>query len=157
MIPLAVTGYFGLQHAVGPLLRDTVGHNLLPGLGLWGQEPLRPWLFPLSLPLVWLASRFAAAGATSRTVAFCRSFLLSAGLFYVAVLYCGSPVVGAESWQPVLPFVGLFAAALTSAGRRFAACRCAAPTCSAAGPLAGSWRSRWRIVWPRAETTCGAS
>ncbi len=112
VIPVALACVFGSQHALGPLVRDTVSYNLLPGLGAWGDAPLRPWLFPLSLPLVWLATRLAIAGASSRAVAASRCFLVSAWLFYAAVLYCGSPLVQAESLQPVLPLAGLFAAAL---------------------------------------------
>jgi len=111
-MPLAIAGFFGSQHALGPLMRDAIAHNLLPGLGLWGRERLRPWLFPLSVPLVWLAGRGVAEGAPSRGVAARRCALVSAGLFYVALLACGSPLVESESWQPVLPLLALLGAAL---------------------------------------------
>ena len=112
VVPAVVAGFFASQDALGPLVRDAVAHNLLPGLGLWGQERLRPWLFPLSLPLVWLAARLVATDAPNGAVAAGRAFVISAGLFYAAVLYCGSPLVDSESWQPVLPLAALFAAAL---------------------------------------------
>ena len=74
VVPLVVVGWFASQGALEPMIRCTVGYNVVPGLGLWGRAPLRPLGLLLGAPLVgalavWAGRHVASAADARRSVA----------------------------------------------------------------------------------------
>jgi len=90
----------------------TIGHNLVPNLGLWGTGLHRMWIFPAAfLGLVGLAillTRTSKDPGRPR-----RVFLLLLTGFYLAIVYAFWPLITKQDFLPSTPLVALIAVAGT--------------------------------------------
>src|SRR5262249_25135267 len=59
--PMLLAGGFAAGGAWQPFVYGTVQHNLLPGIGRWGQSPYERWLFLPATALVWGGGKLIVA------------------------------------------------------------------------------------------------
>jgi hypothetical protein len=110
VVPGLIVGFNLLHHALGPLVYCVVGHNVVPGLGLWGR---RAWLPLLMVPavtiLVWVAT-FILRSASHPRVGARRSVLFLTATIYWLEISTLWPIATRQDWLPFIPM----AAALSS-------------------------------------------
>jgi len=112
VVPLLVVGLFWRLHALRSLLYCTVGHNLVPNLGLWGGASHRMWIFPAAfLGLAGFAIALTRILGTSARPRQLLVFLMTG--FYLALVYAFWPLITKQDFLPSTPLVALLAVAGT--------------------------------------------
>jgi len=112
VVPVLVLGVFWQLHALQSLVYCTVGHNLVPSLGLWGSASHRMWIFPAAIlglaGLVMALPRIFGRPARPRQA---LVFLMTG--FYLALVHAFWPLVTKQDFLPSTPLVVLLGVAGT--------------------------------------------
>jgi len=112
VVPLLVLGAFWRLHALPSLVYCTVGHNLVPNLGLWRTASHRIWIFPVAfLGLAGLAIAFTRVPGKPARAGQILVFLMTG--FYMALLDAFWPLITKQDFLPSTPLVVLLAVAGT--------------------------------------------
>src|SRR5689334_5316889 len=112
VVPSVVVAAFARLGALEPMIRCTVGYNVVPGLGLWGTAPLRPLGFLLGLPVlgalvIWVRRSEAEPGAAGRI-----ALLLAATGFAHLAIETLWPLVVRGDMLPIWPVETILGAAV---------------------------------------------
>jgi len=111
-VPVLVLGVFWQMHALGSLVYCTIGHNLVPSLGLWGTASNRMWILPAAVlglaGLVTALPRILGKPPRARQTL----VLLTTG-FYIALVHGFWPLITKQDFLPSTPLVALLAVAGT--------------------------------------------
>ncbi len=149
-VPLLLAAWFAARGALDPFFYGTVGHNVLPGLGLWTTSPSRWLLFPASLPVLALFGHGLIGAAPRPRLGARRALLLLSTGLYASALASFWPLVTPQDHLPsepvaILILVGLLAGLGRGAGAARALRRWW-PALAAAGEIAAllDAASPWR-------------
>ena len=112
LVPASLIALFAFWDALPAMYYGTVGHNMLPGLGLWNSSPARIFLVPIAIPPLWMAARAIGRAAPTAPIARRRVLVfLTTGIFFVLLLGVW-PLVTREDFLPVDPLAVMLATGL---------------------------------------------
>jgi Dolichyl-phosphate-mannose-protein mannosyltransferase len=110
LVPALVAAFLAAHGALAAAVRDVVAHNVVPGLGHWGQ----PWRWPAgaaaAAAAAWVAARSLGSGAGDGARARRVLVFLTAAL-YVVALEAFWPLVTGQDNLPAYPLAAIAAAA----------------------------------------------
>ena len=109
LVPGWVMIYFAARGLWAPFLYNTVGHNLVSGLGLWHKAPFRVLLIPASAPLMWIIARQIVDRAPDFGTGARRAVLFLTAAGYIVTLQGFWPLITREDIMPFAPMVALVA------------------------------------------------
>ena len=128
--PVLLILFFYRLEGFGPLYYGAIGHNVMPGLGLWKRFYTRSLMFPAAMAVLFWYAPVVVSRATDEGHRARRRFILFTAGIYVAALEAFWPLLEREHF---LPFYPLAAVILT--------------------PLVLDLFSRWRSGRPGLEKT----
>lgn len=117
VVPAGLSAYFALAGAWKPFLYCTVGHNIVPGLGLWKKAPWRPALFVVALPVLWFGARMLFERSRDAKAGARRALIFLTAGIYIAAIHCFWPLVTAQDSLPSIPMVAALGVPLVLGGR----------------------------------------
>jgi hypothetical protein len=110
--PAVLAVYLAARGALARAVYCTIGHNLLPGLGLWQGFPARALLFAASLPVLWMGANAVMSAGARLEIARRRTFVFLAASLYLVILLAFWPLITAQDFLPFIPLAVLLASAL---------------------------------------------
>jgi Dolichyl-phosphate-mannose-protein mannosyltransferase len=120
LVPTVVLLLFWRLRALPALLRCTVDHNVLPGLGFWGTAPHRLVILPAALIALALWAQRAPLASVSTERRIGRVFFTLTTALYLILLTSVWPLITSQDFLPSTPMVVLLAVAALAGAERFA-------------------------------------
>jgi hypothetical protein len=115
VVPLVLITTFWRLHALGSLVYCTIGHNVVPYVGLWGAGARRMVIFPLAFAGLVGASYTLVRTFPGRVTERQICVFLTAGL-YLALLEAFWPLITKQDFLPSTPLVALLVVAAVLSG-----------------------------------------
>jgi hypothetical protein len=112
VVPMGIAVYFAGRGAWGPFVYNTVSHNLVPRLGLWGEAPWRPLAALPALPMIGYGAARLIDATHDRSRGVRRALVMAGGAIYFTALNCFWPLVTRQDSLPLIPIAAVFAAPL---------------------------------------------
>lgn len=109
LVPGLVMIYFSGRGVWEPFLYNTMGHNVVPGMGLWHKAPYRVLLIPAAAPFMWTIARRIVDGASDLGTGVRRAVLFLTAAGYIVALEGCWPLITREDVLPFAPMVALVA------------------------------------------------